>query len=236
MNANNAGAVVDEVMENQQWHAQESRWAVARQRLVQELKKQGIASDRVLAAMGQVKRHHFVPTPIKHRAYDNVALPIGLEQTISQPFIVALMSQLAKVKPDDRVLVVGTGSGYQDAVLACLVNEVYSIERIPELAQSAREKLRLLGHHNVQVSIGDGYGGLAKHAPFAAIVVTAAAPQVPTALLEQLEPGGRLVIPVGQSQQQLRVLVREPEGGIHDVDVVSVQFVPLVPGNPQPVV
>lgn len=201
-----------------------------KQRLLAELRAQGIQSPQVLAAMERVDRHLFVPAALQSRAYENVALPIGKEQTISQPFIVALMTELAEVSPDDRVLVVGTGSGYQDAVVAELVQTVFSIERILPLAETAVERLRTLGYHNVQVRVGDGNAGWPEEAPFAAILVTAAAPDVPPALLEQLAPGGRLIIPVGQTQQQLRVLFRSPHG-IEQQDVVPVQFVPLLPGT-----
>ncbi len=210
-------------------------WAAARDRLLLELQRQGITSKPVLAAMAQVPRHRFVPQEHQQRSYENVPLSIGMEQTISQPFIVALMSELAEVTPADRVLVVGTGSGYQDAVLARLVKEVHSIERIVPLAETAIARLQTLGYNNVYVHVGDGYQGLPEKAPFAAIVVTAAAPQVPNALLEQLQIGGRLVIPVGESQQHLRVLVRAAKG-VQDVGVVPVQFVPLVRGAPRPVV
>lgn len=213
----------------------EDEWRLERQRLVDELQRQGISSRAVLDAMNRVQRHLFVPDALQSRAYENLPLPIGNEQTISQPFVVALMSELAHVTKQDRVLVVGTGSGYQDAVIAELAGQVFSVERIPALADKAIERLRRLGYDNVQVRVGDGYLGWQEQAPFAAILVTAAAPAVPHALLEQLAPTGRLIIPVGAQHQQLRVLVRSP-GGMAETDVVPVQFVPLVHGTARPVV
>ncbi len=186
-------------------------------------------SVRVMQAMAAVPRHEFVPMEVRHLAYADRPLPIGHGQTISQPYIVALMTELAEVQPDDVVLEVGTGSGYQAAVLATLARQVYSIEIIPELGQRAETDLRRLGYANVQVRIGDGYHGWPEHAPFAAILVTAAPEQVPQPLLDQLRPGGRLVIPVGVSgqTQSLKLLRKDEQGNLIEEDVLPVGFVPL---------
>ncbi|MCG5052346.1 MAG: protein-L-isoaspartate(D-aspartate) O-methyltransferase [Myxococcales bacterium] len=208
----------------------ESARRAAQDGLIEEIALQGISSRLVLDALRRVPRHRFVPAGLRHRAYDNVPLPIGQGQTISQPFVVALMTQLAQVTPLDRVLVVGTGSGYQDAVMAELAGQVYSVERLPELAHRASDTLRELGYRNIHLRVGDGYEGWQEEAPFAAILVTAAPPAVPPALIDQLALGGRLVIPVGEAQQQLRVMVKTASG-VAETEVVPVQFVPLVRGR-----
>ena len=206
----------------------------ARQHMVtRQLKSRDITDARVLAAMGKVPRHKFVPERLAPLAYLDQPLPIGSNQTISQPYIVALMSQWAEVKPGDKVLEVGTGSGYQAAVLAELTDQVFSIELLPELAESARERLKALGYDQVQVRHGDGYKGWPEEAPFDAILVTATAPEVPPALKEQLKEGGRLVIPVGYvgSVQQL-LRLRKVNGKLKEEARLSVLFVPLVkPGE-----
>ncbi len=192
----------------------------------------GIAalSPRIVAALGRVRREAFVPESERGAAYLNVPLPIGHGQTISQPFIVALMTELAAPGPHDTVLEVGTGSGYQAAVLAELAARVHSIEVVPALAARAEQTLRAEGHHNVVVRVGDGAGGWPEHAPFDAIVVTAAAPEVPPTLVAQLKPGGRMVIPVGMpgGAQRLLVVTRDAAGGVSRRDVLGVAFVPLV--------
>jgi protein-L-isoaspartate(D-aspartate) O-methyltransferase len=180
--------------------------------------------------MRKVPRHLFVSPEERAHAYEDHPLPIGGSQTISQPYIVALMTELAGGKPGDRVLEIGTGSGYQAAVLAELGAEVYGIEIVEPLATRAGETLRRLGYDGVQVRHGDGYGGWPEAAPFAAIVVTAAPPEVPPALVEQLAPGGRLVIPVGETEQELRLLVKTP-AGLETRLVVPVRFVPMVHGR-----
>jgi protein-L-isoaspartate(D-aspartate) O-methyltransferase len=187
----------------------------------------------VRRALAKVERHRLVPPGQQALAYRNHPLPIGSGQTISQPYIVALSADLLNPKPTDVVLEVGTGSGYQAAVLAEVVSRVYSIELIPELGNAARTRLGELGYRNVEVRIGDGYQGWPEKAPFDGIVVTAAAPQVPPALVEQLKPGGRMVIPVGASGdiQYLRVIEKRPDGTINDKAVLPVRFVPLVPGK-----
>jgi protein-L-isoaspartate(D-aspartate) O-methyltransferase len=205
--------------------------AAARARMVDEqISARGLTDPAVLRAMRTVPRHEFVPAGSEADAYADRPLPIGHGQTISQPYIVALMSELAAVKPGDRVLEVGTGSGYQAAVLAELGAEVHSIEIVEPLARSAAKTLRRLGYDRVEVRHGDGYRGWPEAAPFAAIVVTAAPPEVPPALMAQLAPGGRLVIPVGTVDQELRVLVRTPSG-IETRRVVPVRFVPMVRGR-----
>jgi protein-L-isoaspartate(D-aspartate) O-methyltransferase len=184
-------------------------------------------SERVLRAMRTVPRHEFVPAEQSHNAYANRPLPIGSGQTISQPYIVALMTELMQVKPGDRVLEIGTGSGYQAAVLSPLVREVYSIEIVPELGQRAAETLARLGYRNVVTRIGDGYQGWPEHAPFDAIIVTAAPDHVPPALIRQLTPGGRLVIPVGEVIQNLMVVARAADGTTTSTRIIPVRFVPL---------
>jgi protein-L-isoaspartate(D-aspartate) O-methyltransferase len=204
--------------------------ALARGRMVEEqIAARGVTDPAVLRAMRAVPRHEFIPAASRADAYSDQPLPIGHGQTISQPYIVALMSELAAVKPGDRVLEIGTGSGYQAAILAELGADVYSIEILEPLARRAGETLRRLGYDRVHVRQGDGYRGWPSAAPFAAIVTTAAPPEVPPALVAQLAPGGRLVIPVGKDDQELRVLVKT-SSGIETRRVVPVQFVPMVGG------
>ncbi|HEU4429368.1 MAG TPA: protein-L-isoaspartate(D-aspartate) O-methyltransferase [Myxococcota bacterium] len=201
--------------------------AEERARMVEEqVVARGMHDARVLAALRKVPRHRFVPPGERERAYRDRPLPIGSRQTISQPYIVALMSQLADVQAGERVLEVGTGSGYQAAVLAELGAEVHSIEIVPELAEAARRALRETGYERVEVITGDGYRGLPAHAPFDAILVTAAPDHVPQPLIDQLADGGKLVIPVGETLQQLRVLERKGEGVVGST-VTSVMFVPM---------
>jgi protein-L-isoaspartate(D-aspartate) O-methyltransferase len=190
-------------------------------------------SPAVRRAMGKVERHRLVSSREAASAYQNRPLPIGSGQTISQPYIVALSTDLLNPKPTDVVLEVGTGSGYQAAVLAELVSRVYSIELIASLGDAARKRLEELRYGNVEVRIGDGYKGWPEKAPFDAIVVTAAAPRVPQALVDQLKPGGRMVIPVGgeTETQYLKLLVKRADGGVDEKRVLPVRFVPLVPGK-----
>ncbi len=199
-----------------------------RQRMVEEqLIYRNIRDERVLEAMRSVPRHAFVPLEYRHMAYSDGPLPIGSGQTISQPYIVALMTQLLRLKGDENVLEVGTGSGYQAAVLGKLAKQVYTIERYTELADQAAAVLQKLGLNNVRVHIGDGSLGLPEHAPFQAILVTAAAPKVPQSLLEQLDEGGRLVVPVGGRMNQfLELWERRGAKFVQDV-LVPVAFVPL---------
>lgn len=194
-----------------------------------QLQRRGIADSGVLAAMAKVPRHRFVPQAMRSLAYGDHPLPIGSGQTISQPYIVALMTEWGEVKPGDRVLEVGTGSGYQAAVLAEITPRVYSIELRPELAREAAARLQSLGYTQVQVRSGDGYLGWPEAAPFDAILVTAAAPRVPPALAEQLKEGGRLVIPLGSPDgAQTLVRLRKTQGKLKEEDSLPVRFVPLV--------
>ena len=192
----------------------------------EQIEARGVRDRRVLEAMGEVPRHEFVPEAERERAYQDRPLPIGHAQTISQPYVVAAMTEAARLGPEARVLEVGTGSGYQAAVLGRLCREVYSIEIVEPLARQAAETLSRLGFDHVQVRHGDGYRGWPDAAPFDAILVTAAAPRVPEPLLEQLAPGGRLVIPVGDATQQLEVHTRGPDG-FRVETVFPVRFVPM---------
>ncbi len=185
--------------------------------------------SRVMEALGRVPRHEFVPEDLRHRAYQNHPLPIGEGQTISQPYIVALMTDLLELGPGDVVLEVGTGSGYQAAVLAELASRVYTIEILAPLGRSAAERLARLGYDNVVTRIGDGYRGWPEHAPFDAVIVTAAADEIPPPLTEQLAPGGRMVVPVrsGLTGEQLTLLTKSETGGIATREILPVRFVPL---------
>ena len=207
---------------------------VARRRMVwQHLRGRDITDERVLDAMTAVPRELFVPAELRRQAYDDAALPIGHEQTISQPYMVARICQELGLTGRERVLDVGTGSGYQAAVLAELADEVHSIERVPALAAGARASLAAAHYDRVRVHDGDGTAGLPEHAPFDAIAVAAAAPELPEALYEQLTPRGRLVVPVGRAgRQQLLVAVRTPEGPAV-LRSVPCRFVPLVAGDPE---
>jgi protein-L-isoaspartate(D-aspartate) O-methyltransferase len=208
---------------------QDDEFARARERMVEEqLSARDIVDPHVLQAMRDVPRHRFVPEDVRHLAYADCPLPIGHRQTISQPYIVALMIQLLQLKGDEHVLEVGTGSGYQAAVLARLARQVYTIERIAELAEGAQAMMCELGISNVTVVTGDGTQGLPEHAPFEAVIVAAAAPRVPEPLQQQLSEGGRLVVPVGSREGQ--VLERWIRRGddFHIERVAPVAFVPLV--------
>ncbi len=186
-------------------------------------------AERVIAAVRAVPRHAFVPDELQPAAYSNVPLPIGHGQTISQPYIVALMTDLIQPQADDVVLEVGTGSGYQAAVLALLVKQVYSLEIVEKLADEARQRLLRLGYDNVEVRVGNGCFGWGEHAPYDAVIVTAGAPQIPAALVEQLKPGGRLVMPVGDQYfgQELCLLEKHENGRLEQRCVLPVRFVPL---------
>ncbi len=193
-----------------------------------QLRSRDVADERVLAAMERVPRELFVPEDLRERAYDDAALPIGSGQTISQPYMVARICEALGLTGSERVLDVGSGSGYQAAVLAELADEVDSIERIPELAELARANLAAAGYERVRVHVGDGSRGLPERAPFDAIAVAAAAPELPPTLYDQLEPRGRLVVPVGKGGiQRLEVIVRSPEGPAV-LRSVPCRFVPLV--------
>ena len=203
--------------------------AVARAEMVErQLRRRGITDERVLDAMSRVPRELFVPDGLRRYAYDDGALPIGRRQTISQPFVVATICSLLDLSGTERVLDVGTGSGYQTAVLAELAAEVVSIERIPELAEEARARLREAGYSGVEVRVGDGSLGVPGLAPFDAIAVAAAAPGVPHALYEQLADGGRLVVPRGSRRGQDLVLVERTPDGPVERSSISCRFVPLL--------
>ncbi|MCZ6596603.1 MAG: protein-L-isoaspartate(D-aspartate) O-methyltransferase [Planctomycetota bacterium] len=185
-----------------------------------------ITDPAVLAAARSVPRHLFVPDEVAHLAYEDRPLPIGYGQTISQPFVVAFMTEALRLEPDDKVLEVGTGSGYQAAVLAEIVGDVFTIEIVEELADRAAATLRSLEVHNVHVRAGDGYRGWPEEAPFDAIMVTAAPDHVPEPLMGQLRVGGRLVLPVGEFRQNLKLIVRT-EDGYEEEDILPVRFVPM---------
>lgn len=203
--------------------------AVARAEMVErQLRRRGITDERVLEAMGRVPRELFVPEGLRRYAYDDGALPIGCHQTISQPFVVATICSLLELRGHERVLDVGTGSGYQTAVLAELAADVVSIERIAELAEEARARLRAAGYADVDVRVGDGSLGVPERAPFDAIAVAAAAPGIPRALYDQLVEGGRLVVPRGSRRgQELVQVVRTPRGPV-ERSSIACRFVPLV--------
>ena len=187
----------------------------------------GVTDPLVLDAMRKVRRHLFVPERLRHLAYIDDPLPIGHEQTISQPYIVALMTEAARVRKESKVLEIGTGSGYGAAVLAEIAAEVYTIEIVPKLARTAADGLERLGYANVRVRCGDGYKGWAENAPFDAIIVTCAPDHVPEPLVEQLKLGGKLVIPVGAAgRQSLKVITKGPEGAVEE-DILPVRFVPM---------
>ncbi len=185
---------------------------------------------RVMAAIRQVPREKFVPPDLRHAAFRDGALPVGHGQTISQPYIVALMTDMLELTADSIVLEIGTGTGYQAAILACLARQVYSIERIPELAQAAQLRLKGMGYYNVETRCGDGYQGWPEMAPFDGILVTAAAPFIPPALLEQLKSGGRMAIPIGMPSmhQELMLVTKNQRGETHSRSLLGVAFVPLV--------
>ncbi|RKF18621.1 protein-L-isoaspartate(D-aspartate) O-methyltransferase [Alginatibacterium sediminis] len=200
------------------------------QALVANLRSQGISSSEVLNAIAHTPRQFFIDEALAHQAWDNTALPIGQGQTLSQPYIVARMSELLMQVSPKRVLEIGTGSGYQTAVLAQLVEQVYSVERIKTLQFQAKRRLQKLDLHNVKTKYGDGWKGWPAHANFDAIIVTAAAAQLPMDLVAQLEVGGRLIIPVGEHSQNL-LQVDKTQGGFEQRIVEAVRFVPLVNGE-----
>ncbi|HEY5885586.1 MAG TPA: protein-L-isoaspartate(D-aspartate) O-methyltransferase [Pyrinomonadaceae bacterium] len=203
-----------------------------RQALVAQLKAEGITNGDVLKAMLKVPRHEFVPPSHRQYSYQNRPLPIGHDQTISQPFIVGYMTQAASIAPGEKVLEIGTGSGYQAAVLAELAGQVYTIEIIPELAEGAKSVLSKLGYKNVHVKAGNGYEGWPEHAPFDAIVVTAAPDEVPQKLVDQLALRGKMVIPVGSTFQEMVIITRD-NSGVVEQRTIPVRFVPMT-GKPGP--
>jgi protein-L-isoaspartate(D-aspartate) O-methyltransferase len=205
----------------------ERRWMVESQ-----LRGRDIRDERVLATMAKVPRHLFVPEGYREEAYQDTPLPIGFGQTISQPYMVALMTELLELRGEEKVLEIGTGSGYQTAVLAELAGEVYSVEVIPELSERARRILESLGYRNFHLRVGDGYEGWPEHAPYDGILVTAAPVEIPPPLLEQLADGGRMAIPVGETYPQQLYLVRKQGERVERRPIIPCLFVPLVHRDP----
>jgi protein-L-isoaspartate(D-aspartate) O-methyltransferase len=207
-------------------------FALAREAMVaDQIRARGIRAPAVLTAMRKVPRHRFVPAEVTHMAYNDHAVPIGSGQTISQPYIVAYMTEAAEISPRDKVLEIGTGSGYQAAILGEVAREVYTIEIIPELADGARKTLGELGYTNVHAKAGNGYLGWPESAPFDAILVTAAPDEVPQALVDQLAPGGKMVIPVGEIVQNM-MIIEKTRSGVVERRTIPVRFVPMT-GKPQ---
>ncbi len=206
--------------------------ARTRDRLVKRLIEQGIRSARVLEQIRNVPRHLFVDEALASRAYEDTALPIGMGQTISQPYVVARMTEaLLNNMNGDRMLEIGTGCGYQTAILAPLVKEIYSVERVPELLRKTKQRLRKLDIYNVRFRHGDGWQGWPKYGPYDGILVAAAAPEIPEKLLQQLAPGGVMIIPVGPSGQQDLAMIRRQNDRFEQVSLDQVSFVPLIPGE-----
>ncbi|KFC97129.1 protein-L-isoaspartate O-methyltransferase [Leminorella grimontii ATCC 33999 = DSM 5078] len=200
--------------------------------MLKQLVGQGIRDERVLQALASVPRERFIDEALSHQAYDNTALPIGAGQTISQPYIVAKMTELLKLTPDSTVLEIGTGSGYQTAVLANLARHVYSVERIKSLQWQAKRRLKQLDLHNVSTRHGDGWEGWAVRGPFDAIIVTAAPDEIPQSLIEQLADGGRMVLPVGEPQQSQLLQLVQRQGDRFVADTIEmVRFVPMLKGD-----
>ena len=207
----------------------ETNYTKARETMVRrQIVARGIRDERVLDAMRTVPRHLFVPENSRHLAYHDGPLTIGQGQTISQPYIVALMTEALALEGHERVLEIGTGSGYQAAILSCLVSYVYTVERIPELANGAEALLQELGYDNIQICISDGTLGWSEYAPYQGIIVTAASPEIPEPLTDQLAEGGRLVAPIGGSWSQSLVRVRKKSGRLQRQELTSVAFVPLI--------
>lgn len=198
--------------------------------LLSQLRQQGIDDENLLKAMSDVPRERFIDEAFEHKAWDNVALPIGSGQTISQPYMVARMTALLELNPHSHVLEIGTGSGYQTAILAHLVDHVYSVERIKGLQWQAKRRLKQLDLHNVSTRHGDGWQGWPSRGPFDAIIVTAAPPEIPIALIDQLAEGGIMVLPVGEDQQVLKRLRRQGRDVVEEI-IEPVRFVPLVQGD-----
>ncbi len=210
--------------------SQDREQARRRHQMVELIETRGVRDKRVLQAMLEIPRHRFVPLHLREMAYDDTPLSIGLGQTISQPYIVAVMTEALGLTGNEKVLEIGTGSGYQTAILSRLSNWVYTVERLPELSRQAEERLKELGYHNISFRVGDGTLGWEKHSPYQAIMVTAGAPRVPKALLDQLAVGGRLVIPVGSESHQelLRIVKEDDKGGLRRESLGGCIFVRLV--------
>jgi len=196
-----------------------------------QIEKRGVQDEGVLRVMRDTPRHLFIPENLKEMAYEDGPLPIGEGQTISQPYIVALMTELLQLQGNERVLEVGTGSGYQAAVLSPLVKKVYSIEIIKTLAKSSAEKLKKMKYNNVIVKCGDGYNGWSEHAPYDRIIVTAAPSSIPQALIDQLHPGGKMVLPVGTYFQKLKLITKKKNNEVIENNITPVRFVPMVKSN-----
>lgn len=208
---------------------QEGEWKrKAKEMVKNQIRSRGVKDPRVLRAMEQTPRHLFVPAGQRMQAYQDRPLPIGEGQTISQPYIVALMTELMQLEGDEKVLEVGTGSGYQAAILAQLAKEVYTIEIVESLAKSSKALLQQMGYDNVIVKWGDGYQGWPEQAPFDAIILTAAPENIPLKLVEQLKPGGIMVLPVGSHSQELKVITKQQDGSIRERTEALVRFVPMV--------
>ena len=208
--------------------SEEEAFTINRQKMVKEqIESRGITDKRVLEVMKKVKRHLFVPAQLRNSAYDDNPLPIGHGQTISQPYIVAYMTEAARINPNDRILEIGTGSGYQAAVLAEMAKEVYTIEIVQPLAEGAGRLLKGLGYENIKIKWGDGYQGWKEYAPFDAIIVTAAPSEIPGELVKQLKTGGRMVIPIGSFFQDLYRLTKT-DSGYKKEALLPVRFVPMV--------
>jgi len=204
------------------------QYAALRAQMVNtQIKDRGVSNPLVLKAMLKVKRHEFVPDEVRHLSYADRPLPIGQDQTISQPYIVALMTELLGLKGGEKVLEIGTGSGYQAAILAEIAKEVYTIEILKPLADSARERLQKLGYKNITVKCGDGYKGWSEYAPFDGIIVTCAPDHIPQPLIDQLKIGGRIVIPVGESYQELLLITKNPGSTLTRKSIIPVRFVPM---------
>jgi len=203
-------------------------YALLRKKMVEtQLKERGIKDEKVLNAMYKVERHLFVPDNLKNFAYEDCPLPIGEGQTISQPYTVALMTELLQLKGNEKVLEIGTGSGYQSAILAEISSQIYTIEIIQSLAESAEKRLKKLGYKNIKVKCGDGYLGWEEYAPFDCIIVTCAPSSIPTPLIKQLKNNGRMVIPVGENFQKLKLIEKRNDKVIEN-DIIPVRFVPMI--------
>lgn len=208
---------------------QKPEYATWRRKMVEEqLEQRGITSRKVLDAMRKIERHRFVPEELRDKAYEDYPLPIGAGQTISQPYIVAFMTEALDIKPTDRILEIGTGSGYQAAILGELGKEVYTIEIVPSLSEKSESLLQSLGYKNVHVKMGDGYLGWPEQAPFDVVIVTCSPSHVPQALQEQLKEGGRMIIPVGERYTQELVLLKKKSGKLTRQSRMSVLFVPMM--------
>ena len=208
---------------------EEKEYTFLRQAMVKnQIESRGISNPRVLAALKKVPRHRFVPKKVRHLAYNDYPLPIGEDQTISQPYIVALMTEILNPEKGKTILEIGTGSGYQAAILAELYDQVYTIEIIETLGKQSKKRLSEMGYQNIHVKIGDGYQGWKEHRPFDAIIVTCAPSHIPEPLKEQLAEGGKMIIPVGKSYAQKLVLLIKEKGTIHEKEVIPVRFVPMI--------